>query len=58
MIKSIVTIIISVINVYFLIKTASFVVYEYNQKNVIGSIICAITELIAFLLLMYILWIR
>ena len=54
----IMNIIINIFNVIILIKTLSFSVYEIKNNNKMGGVISIIVEIVVFVLIFYLLWIR
>lgn len=54
----IMNIIINILNVIILIKTLSFSVYEIKNNNKMGGVISIIVEIVVFVLIFYLLWIR
>lgn len=58
MFYTIMNIILNILNVFVLVKTLSFSIYEIKNNNKLGGVISIILEILVFILILYLLWVK
>ena len=58
MFYTIMNIILNILNVFVLVKTLSFSIYEIKNNNKLGGIISIIFEILVFILILCLLWLK
>lgn len=58
MFYTIMNIVLNILNVFVLIKTLSFSIYEIKNNNKLGGVISIIFEILVFILILCLLWVK